>query len=64
MCRGRWKSKKRTSDDYDDIELPFVDAKVAKELCIGGAVKYKVRKKESISNTDCSKFSNFFTFFI
>ena len=34
--------KKRTSDVYDDIELPWVDTKVAAALCIGGPCKYKV----------------------
>ena len=44
--RGRWKSTKRVSDRYDDIELPWVDAKVAASLCIGGPCKYKLIDKD------------------
>ena len=40
--RGRWKGKGRVSDVYDDIELPYVDTKVAASLAIGGPCKYKV----------------------
>ena len=46
--RGRWKSKKRVSDGYDDMELPYPDAKVAAVLCPGGPVKYKVRTDANI----------------
>jgi hypothetical protein len=28
------------SNEYEDTELPFPDAKVAKKLCIGGACYY------------------------
>ena len=38
--RGRWKLAKRVSDVYDDVELPFPDAKVADKLCIGGPCYY------------------------
>ena len=38
--RGRWKAHSRISDRYDDVELPFPDAKVATTLCIGGPMKY------------------------
>ena len=38
--RGRWKAKGRVSDVYDDVELPYPDAKVAEKLCIGGACYY------------------------
>jgi len=38
--RGRWKSRARVSDVYEDTELPFPDAKVAEKLCIGGACYY------------------------
>ena len=38
--RGRWKSRKRISDVYDDVELPYPDAKVANRLCIGGPCYY------------------------
>ncbi len=37
---GRWKSKTRVSDVYEDTELPFPDAKVAEKLCIGGPCLY------------------------
>ena len=39
--RGRWKVK-RVSDVYDDIQLDWVDAKVAAVLCPGGVVNYVV----------------------
>jgi hypothetical protein len=38
--RGRWKSKARVSDVYEDTELPYPDAKVAEKLCLGGACHY------------------------
>ena len=38
--RGRWKSKGRVSDVYNDVELPYPDAKVAEKLSIGGACFY------------------------
>ena len=46
--RGRWKSTARVSDVYDDIELPYPDAKVAALLCVGGPVKYEVREEPGI----------------
>lgn len=39
--RGRWKAK-RVSDVYDEVQLDFVDAKVAEVLCPGGACNYVV----------------------
>ena len=39
--RGRWKSK-RMSDRYDDIQLDWIDAKVAQVLCPGGVASYHV----------------------
>ena len=38
--RGRWKNRARVSDAYDDVELPYPDAKVANKLCIGGPCFY------------------------
>ena len=46
--RGRWKGKSRVSDRYDDVELPYPDAKVAEKLCIGGPCYYL------IDNTLCA----------
>jgi Transcriptional activator of glycolytic enzymes len=40
--RGRWK-KRRVSDDYDDMELPYPDTKVAGMLCVGGPCSYRVK---------------------
>ena len=40
--RGRWKSSTRVSDVYDDIELPFPDAKLAGLLCPGGPIRYAI----------------------
>ena len=34
---GRWKSKARVLDVYEDTELSYPDAKVAEKLCFGGA---------------------------
>jgi hypothetical protein len=35
------KGKGRVSDVYDDIELPYPDAKVTEKFCFGGACLYK-----------------------
>jgi hypothetical protein len=40
--RGRWKSSTRVSDIYDDVELPFPDAKLAGMLCPGGPIRYGI----------------------
>ena len=40
--RGRWKSSTRVSDVYDDVELPFPDAKLAGMLCPGGPIRYSI----------------------
>lgn len=40
--RGRWK-RKRISDAYDDVELDYVDAKVAAVLCPSGVCNYVVK---------------------
>lgn len=39
--RGRWQHR-RTSDRYDDVQLDFVDAKVAAVLAKGGVCRYHV----------------------
>ena len=46
-ARGMWKSNKRIVDNYIDCLIPFPDAKVAFILCIGGSVKYMVKKEFS-----------------
>ena len=46
--RGRWKSSKRVSDVYDDVELPYPDAKVAAMNCIGGPCKYVLRDDSGV----------------
>jgi hypothetical protein len=38
--RGRWKGAGRVSDMYDDVELPYPDAKVAEKLYVGGLCFY------------------------
>ncbi|KAI2511670.1 hypothetical protein MHU86_2736 [Fragilaria crotonensis] len=38
--RGQWKGSGRVSDVYDDVELPYPDAKVAEKLCGGGPCFY------------------------
>ena len=37
---AQWKGRKRMSDCYDDVELPWVDANVRDVLCIGGSCTY------------------------
>ena len=39
--RGRWK-RKRVSDTYDNIQLDYIDAKVASVLCPSGVCAYIV----------------------
>jgi hypothetical protein len=48
--RGRWKVHGRVSDVYDDLELPYPDAKVAGFLCIGGPCKYVVREDSGVTD--------------
>jgi hypothetical protein len=48
--RGGWKTRGRVSDVYDDIELPYPDAKVAGLLCIGGPCKYQVIEESGVTN--------------
>jgi hypothetical protein len=50
--RGRWKTRKRVSDVYDDVELPYPDAKVANKLCIGGPCYYLLPGEDAINNGD------------
>ena len=38
----RWKGQKRQQDDYANITIPFVDAKVAAALCKGGPCCYAI----------------------
>jgi hypothetical protein len=47
--RGRWKKGRRISDVYDDIDLPYPDAKVAGRLCIGGPCKYVLKEFSGIT---------------
>ena len=47
---GRWESKGRVLDVYNEIKIPFLDAKVAAKLCIGGPCKYVVRENIRIKN--------------
>jgi hypothetical protein len=47
---GRWKKGMRVSDVYDDIELPFPDAKVAGKLCIGGPCKYVIKEGSGVTD--------------
>jgi hypothetical protein len=47
--RGRWR-KVRVSDVYDDVELPFPDAKVAGKLCVGGPCKYVITDGSGVTD--------------
>ncbi len=38
--RGQWKGACRVSNVYENIELPYPDAKVAEKLCGGGPCFY------------------------
>ena len=46
--RGRWK-KRRVSDTYDDMELPYPDTKAAGMLCVGGPCSYQVKTNSGIT---------------
>jgi hypothetical protein len=48
--RGRWKKGKRVADVYDDVDLPFPDAKVAGKLCMGGPCKYVVKEGSGVTD--------------
>ena len=48
---GRWKGRIRISDCYDDVELPWVDAKITNVLCICGTCKYLVCESSGINNS-------------
>jgi hypothetical protein len=48
--RGRWKRGNHVSDVYDDINLPWPDAKVSGRLCIGGPCKYVVKADSGITD--------------
>ena len=48
--RGRWKHLKRQVDTYLDTTVPYPDAKVCASLCIGGAIKYEVRKGAGVDD--------------
>ena len=48
--RGRWKSRKRVSDAYDDVELAWPDTKMAGLLCQGGPCKYVIHENSNVSN--------------
>ena len=48
--RGRWKDMSHASSVYDDVVLPFPDAKVAFALCHGGPIKYKLIDECGVSD--------------
>ena len=56
--RGRWKSIGRVSDVYDDVELPYPDAKVAEKLCGGGACFYLPNPRFDIAMMNTFVLSN------
>ena len=47
---GRWKANKRMVDTYIDCVIPFLDAKVASTLSIGGPTKYKIKTGYDITD--------------
>ena len=48
--RGRWKNDRRVSTVCYTEELPWVDAKVASYLCIGGACSYRIKQQSEITD--------------
>jgi hypothetical protein len=49
--RGRWRPHRaRASDRYQDVEQPYMDAKVAAALCPGGPIAYKLRDGSGITD--------------
>ena len=50
--RGRWKGQGRVSDVYDDVELPYPDAKVAAILCGGGPCYYTTNPRFDTAMVD------------
>ena len=48
--RGRWKSRKRIGDIYEDVILPYPDANVASALCIGGPIKYDFKQGNGVDD--------------
>jgi hypothetical protein len=49
--RGRWKRNKQIVDAYLDPEIPYLDARAAAALCIGGPIKYEAQKEAGLD--DC-----------
>jgi hypothetical protein len=47
-ARGRWR-KRRVSDRYVELALPYPDAKVCGMLCMKGPIKYSLRQNSGIS---------------
>jgi len=48
--RGRWKAGRRVSDVYDDVELPYLDAKMAAALCPGGPCRYMIKENSGVTD--------------
>jgi hypothetical protein len=48
--RGRWKRCKHVLDVYDDVDLPYPDAKVAGRLCVSGPCKYMVKVGSGVTD--------------
>lgn len=49
-ARGRWR-KRRVSDRYVELALPYPDAKVCGMLCMKGPIMYSLRENSGISTT-------------
>ena len=48
--RGRWKHLKRQVDTYLDTSVPYPNAKVCAAICIGGPIRYEVRKGAGVND--------------
>ena len=48
--RGRWR-KRRVSDRYVEVNIPYLDAKVAAVLAMGGPVRYGLKNGSGITET-------------
>jgi hypothetical protein len=49
-ARGRWRGQQRMVNRYIDTESPYVDAKVAAALCLGGPISYKLEEGSGVTD--------------
>ena len=49
-ARGCWRGAQRVVNCYIDTETPYIDAKVAAVLCLGGPIKYKLEEESGVTD--------------